>query len=547
MTPAEACDTLFKLGAAHHHAGRLDQAELVYTTILKVRPDHADSLHLLGVACYQAGRNDEAVELITRALRIDPNRAEYCSNLGNALQKAGRLEEAQTCYRAAIELAPGGAVALSNLGANVRDLGRPEEAEAHCRAALAIRPDYADAHNNLGTALADLGRFSEAVESYQATLRLDPARAEARNNLGNVLAHLGRLDEATEAFETVLETYPNLVEVHHNLAMTLLRAGRFEAGWREYEWRWKTRQLASSVRDFAQSRWDGSPLDGRVLLVHAEQGFGDTLQFCRYAARVEGSVILEVPATLVGLMRGLDGVGAVVAKGDALPPFDVHCPLLSLPALIETAPDPAQNAAPYLHADPVRTALWTQRLAHLAGLKVGLVWAGGARPDQPTLGAVNRRRSMTLRALAPLGEIAGLSLISLQKDEPSDQMADLPPGMGVHDFTAELHDFSDTAALVQALDLVISVDTAVAHLAGALGKPVWLMNRFDSCWRWLTERRDSPWYPTLTQFRQPAPGDWDSVVADIARELAALAGEGAVPPTHAELSSRLISGRSSPP
>jgi hypothetical protein len=284
-----------------------------------------------------------------------------------------------------------------------------------------------------------------------------------------------------------------------------------------------------------------------VLLVHAEQGFGDTLQFCRYAARVAGPVILEAPATLVGLMRGLDGVGAVVAKGDALPPFDVHCPLLSLPALLETAPDPAQNAAPYLHADPVRAALWAQRLAHLAGLKVGLVWAGGARPDQPTLGAVNRRRSMTLKALAPLGEIAGLSLISLQKDEPSDQMADLPPGMGVHDFTAELHDFSDTAALIEALDLVISVDTAVAHLAGGLGKPVWLMNRFDSCWRWLTERRDSPWYPTLTQFRQPAPGDWDSVVADIARDLAALAGEGAVPPTHAALIARLIAGRSSPP
>jgi hypothetical protein len=221
--------------------------------------------------------------------------------------------------------------------------------------------------------------------------------------------------------------------------------------------------------------------------------------------------------------------------------------LLSLPGLIEAAPDPFRNAAPYLHADPVRAALWTARLAHLNGLKVGLVWAGGARPDQPTLGAVNRRRSMTLDVLAPLGEIAGLSLISLQKGEPAGQIAHLPPGMVVHDFTAELHDFSDTAALVEALDLVISVDTAVAHLTGALGQPVWLMNRFDSCWRWLTERRDSPWYPTLTQFRQPSPGDWDSVVADIARDLAALAGEGAIPPTHAELISRLTSGRSSPP
>lgn len=519
MTPAEACDTLFKLGAAHHQAGRLAEAELVYTTILKVRPDHADSLHLLGVAAYQSDRHEVAIDLITRAMRLDPNRADYATNLGNALQRAGRLEDAQTCYRAAVELAPGGAVALSNLGANLRDMGRLEEAEAHCRAALVIRPDYPDAHNNLGTALADLGRFAEAADSYQETLRLDPTRTEARNNLGNVLAHLGRLDEARAAFETVLEAYPNLVEVHHNLAMTLLRAGEYEAGWREYEWRWKTRQLASSVRGFAQPQWDGSPLNGRVLLVHAEQGFGDTLQFCRYAARVDGRVILEVPPALVGLMEGLGEV-EVVAKGEALPDFDVHCPMMSLPVLIETAPDPVANAAPYLHADAERVAAWRTRLADVAGLRVGLVWAGGARPDQPTLGAVNRRRSMNLAALAPLAAIPGVSLVSLQKGAPADEVAQAPAGMVVHDFTAELHDFSDTAALIEALDLVISVDTAVAHLAGGLGKPVWLMNRFDSCWRWLTERRDSPWYPSLVQFRQPAPGDWDSVVADIARDLA---------------------------
>jgi hypothetical protein len=307
--------------------------------------------------------------------------------------------------------------------------------------------------------------------------------------------------------------------------MTLLRAGRYEEGWREYEWRWKTHQLASSVRDFSQPRWEGGALDGRVLLVHAEQGFGDTLQFCRYAKRVEGRVVLEVPSALVGLMQSMGGGVQVVAKGDVLPAFDVHCPMMSLPVLIETAPDPVSNAAPYLHAAPERAADWQARLAELPGLRVGLVWAGGARPDQPTLGAVNRRRSMTLAALAPLSAIAGVRLVSLQKGGPAEEVSQAPSGMQIHDFTAELHDFSDTAALIEALDLVISVDTAVAHLAGGLGKPVWLMNRFDSCWRWLTERRDSPWYPTLVQYRQPAPGDWDSVVADVACDLAALASE----------------------
>ncbi|MHB8285849.1 MAG: tetratricopeptide repeat protein [Caulobacteraceae bacterium] len=523
MTPAEACDQMLQLGAIHHKAGRLDQAKLVYGAVLKVRPDHADSLHLLGVVAYQQGRYDEAIELIAKAMRINPTRSDYTSNLGNALQKSGRLKDAETCYRAAVEMAPGGAVALNNLGATQRDLGRPDEAEISCRAALKIRPDYADALNNLGTALADLGRFEEAATHYQATLRLEPNRLESLNNLANVLSHLGRLDEAEAQYQKALALNPDMIEAHHNLAMTLLRAGRFQEGWREYEWRWKTRQLASNARDFTQPRWDGAPLDGRVLLIHAEQGFGDTLQFCRYASRVNGKVILEAPPALVSLMRSVVGVDTVVAKGDALPPFDVHCPMMSLPVLIETAPDPVANAAPYLHADPVRTAAWAERLADLPGLKVGVVWAGGYRPEQPTLGAVNKRRSMTLAALAPLAAIPGVSLISLQKGGPAEQVADLPDGMVVHDFTDELNDFSDTAALVQALDLVISVDTAVAHLAGGLGKPVWLMNRFDSCWRWLTDRRDSPWYPTLTLFGQPAPGDWNAVVADIASVLEALA------------------------
>jgi tetratricopeptide (TPR) repeat protein len=530
MTLDESCEALIRLGLIHHREHRLDQARAVYSAILGVRPDHADSLHLMGVIAYQEGRAEEAIDLITRALRLNHRRPDYASNLGNALQRAARLSEAEDCYRTAIALDPDNATAHNNLGAVLHEQGRATEALAHCRKALALRPDYADAHNNLAIAEADCGQFEAAAASARAALALDPGRTETRNNLAIVLSHLGRFDEALAEFETALAAMPDNAEVHHNLGMTLLKMGRFEAGWREYEWRWRTRQFGANRRDFAQPRWDGAPLGGRTLLVHAEQGFGDTLQFCRYAARIAGRVVLEVPEALVGLLAGQLGGCAVVRRGDPLPDFDIHCPMLGLPALVEPAPDPAANAEPYLKADPGKAAAWRDRLKGLPGLRVGLVWAGGKRADQPVMGLVDGRRSMALSTLAPLAGVAGVSWISLQKGPPAAEARRPPPGLDLHDFTAELGDFAETAALVEALDLVISVDTAVAHLAGALGKPVWLLNRFDSCWRWPTARSDSPWYPTLTQFRQPRPGDWPSVVGEVAEALARAAAEpGAAP------------------
>jgi tetratricopeptide (TPR) repeat protein len=519
----EAWEALFRLGAAHHREGRLVEAGRIYAAVLKVRPDHADSLHLLGLIAYQGGRFQEAVRLIAKALRLNSTRSDYASNLGNALQRSGKLEDAQTCYRASIQLNPRGATAHNNLGAALRETGRPAESVESCRVALALRPDYVDAHNNLGTALADLGRFEEAAESYYAALKLDPNRVEARNNLGNVLSHLGRMDAAVEQYRLALESHVDTAEVRHNLGMALLRAGRFEEGWREYEARWSTRQLAKARREFAQPQWDGAPLGERVLLVHAEQGFGDTLQFCRYLPRIAGRVVFEVQPALVGLLQQLPGV-EVIAHGAPLPEFDLHCPMMSLPRLIEPTPDRSAAARPYLSADPQRAAAWAGRLAMLRRRKVGLVWAGGARPDQPTLEAVNQRRSMSLARLAPLAEVAGVSFASLQKGPPSSQAAQPPAGMVLHDFTAELHDFADTAALVQGLDLVISVDTAMAHLAGAMGKPVWLLNRFDSCWRWLGRGAPNPWYASLVDYRQDRPGDWDGVVAAVRADLAAWAG-----------------------
>jgi len=271
--------------------------------------------------------------------------------------------------------------------------------------------------------------------------------------------------------------------------------------------------MSTGARDFPAALWRGEAIGDRTILLHAEQGLGDTLQFCRYAPLMGGAdVILEVQAPLVRLLSHLPGVTQIVARGDRLPAFDLQCPLMSLPLAFGTTLDTIPAATPYLSADPRLAATWRERLVGVQGFRIGLVWAGEQGVNYPAKAVVDRRRSIALKALAPLGEVSGVSFVSLQKGAPAAQAADPPHGMTLHDFTADLHDFADTAALVVNLDLVISVDTAVAHLAGALGKPVWLLNRFDTDWRWLLNRDDSPWYPTLRQFRQPSPGDWNSAV-----------------------------------
>ena len=305
--------------------------------------------------------------------------------------------------------------------------------------------------------------------------------------------------------------------------MALLLAGRFEEGWKEYEWRLKEQHMS---RNFSAPLWSGEATGDRVILLHAEQGLGDTLQFCRYVPLIASGArtVLEVQAPLVRLLSRLRGIIEIVARGERLPSFDVHCPLMSLPRALGTTLDTIPAATPYLAADPGRAADLAQAARRPPWpARVGLVWAGGQRLDWPQLAATDRRRSIALDSMAPLAQASGVSFISLQKGEPAAQAANPPCGMALHDFTADLYDFADTAALIDGLDLVISVDTAVAHLAGALGKPVWLLNRFDTDWRWLLDRYDSPWYPLLRQFRQPSPGDWNSVIRSAGDALQRLA------------------------
>jgi tetratricopeptide (TPR) repeat protein len=533
------------LGIALKNQGRPDEAIICYRRALDLKPDYNEARDNLndalrqrpadrtpddarthfnrGSALRAQGRTDEAIASYRRALQLRPDIPEAHNNLGNALQEQGRLDEAAACYRRAIDLRPRFAEADNNLGTVLQKQGQLEEAEARYRRAIDIKRNYPEAHNNLATVLREQGRLEEAVVHCRTAIGFDPDFGEAHNTLGTTLQELARLDEAVACFRRTVDLRPDYPEAHRNLAMGLLAQGDLAAGWVENEWRWQTPQLIKVRRDFAQPQWIGQPADGQTLLIHAEQGFGDSLQFCRYAplAAARGlRVIVEVPTPLVRLFDSLPGVDRVIGSGEALPHFDLHCPMLSLPLAFGTTLATIPSALSYLQAPATRVAAWRTRLAAMQrrGRRIGLVWAGSPHTNLPVAAAVDRRRSIAPDRLAPLLDLPGLQFFSLQKDHAA------APGH-LTDFMNEMADFADTAALVANLDLVISVDTAVAHLAASLGKPVWLLDRFDPCWRWLTGRTDSPWYPTLRLFRQPKPGDWDAVIEDVRAALLRFASD----------------------
>jgi tetratricopeptide (TPR) repeat protein len=506
-------EALNNLGKALGDQGRLEEAVACYRRALDLAPNSPAACLSLGKALRDHGGLNEAVACYRRALALKPDFADAHSHLGVALAAEGRPDEAVACFRTALQLSPASPEAHNNLGAALKDMGRPDEAVACHRRALDLKPDYPEAYYNLGIALADQGRLDEAVACYRRALDLKPNYPEAHHNIGVAFNQQARPDAAVACFRSALDLKPDFPEAHNNLGMALLGLGDLAAGFEEHEWRWKTRNMMKDFRTFAQPQWRGEAADGRTLLIHAEQGFGDTLQFCRYAplAAARGlRVILEVPKPLVRLLRGLPGVDLVLGHGEERPPFDFHCPMLSMPLALRTTLATIPSAESYLHADPAQVAVWRERLDTMGGHgpRIGLVWAGTA------VATADRRRSMAPDRLAPLFDLPGLQFFSLQKDGPA-----APAHVPLIDFMAEMRDFADTAALIANLDLVISVDTAVVHLAAALGKPVWVLDRFDPCWRWLLGRRDSPWYPTLRLYRQPKPGDWNSVLAEVVRDL----------------------------
>jgi Flp pilus assembly protein TadD len=455
------------------------------------------------------------------ALQISSSAVQQVLTAGLQHHQAGHLEEAERLFRQALVMNPRHSDSLHMLGVIAYQTGRRDLALDLISKAIAINPKEASLHSNLGNLLLQQGRLDEAVASYRLALDFRPNFPEALSNLGNALRAQKRLDEAINSYRRALDLRPNDPTAHYNLSMALLARGDMAAGWEEHEWRWKTPELIRAHRDFAQPQWRGEAAQGRTLLIHAEQGFGDTLQFCRYAplAAARGMrIILEVPKPLSRLLRTLPAVDRVVVQGEPLPQFDLHCPMLSMPLALGTTAIPSD--VPYLHADATQVAAWRTRLVALESRRprIGLAWAGNPRKHLLSTAAIGRRRSIAPDRLGPLLELPDFRFFSLQKDGPV-----APEHFPLIDFMGEMDDFADTAALIANLDLVISVDTSVVHLAAALGKPVWLLDRFDSCWRWLVGRSDSPWYPGLRLYRQAQPGDWGSVLTEVVRDLRGLA------------------------
>ena len=544
----------FQEGLVHHRADRFAEAQTAYGEVLAADPGHAEAWRMMSLLAEKFDRPDLAREWTGKARALEPSEIHHLFGEGVALQEIGRLAEAEARYRQVIALAPQALEANNNLGLILTRLDRDSEALAFFRRAIALSPGSPVFHNNLGIALTNLDRHAEAEACFRAAIAVDQHHVGALHNLGKSLHAQGRLEEAGQAlqealrrrqddprilndmgvllhelgrvadaemvYRTGLALAPDDVDLHHNLGLVLLKTGQYREGWAEFHWRWKA-DAPPHARAFTQPQWDGSPLPGGRLLINAEQGLGDILQFCRLAplaaARLgpDARLTLEVYRPLVSLLRDQWPEVEIIAQGDPLPAFDAYLPLLSLAGVLEQDHQTI-DGAPYLRPDPARVAAWADRLAPLKGLKVGLVWSGGKLIGAAT----DRKRSITLAALAPLAAVSGVSFVSLQKDAPAAQAKTPPADMTLLDLRDDLIDFAETAAVVANLDLVISVDTAVVHLAGALGKPVWLLNRFDNCWRWELEREDTPWYAGLRQFRQPTAGDWDSVIAAVAAALA---------------------------
>lgn len=513
-------------GVVLTNLGRFEEALQLFETALAYGLDYPDVHYNLGNALKHLGKVQEAARQYEVALVKQPTHVLALNNLGNIKQTEGAHDQAIALYRRALDADPTYARAHYNLGISYVSLGLLDEGEKHYRQALLLEPDYPEVFNNLGIVCRLRGQFSESKAWYEKALALRPHYDEALNNLGNALHDCGESDEAIVRYRQAI-LMNNLPDYHHNLSLALLATGQLEEGWREYEQRWHGGQLSHVRRNYAQTVWRGEAGQGRTLFVYAEQGFGDTIQFCRYASIIAAQgwrVVLEVQRPLLRLMQSLEGVAQVIAAGDTIPPFDMHCPTLSLPigCKTNTVADIPANI-PYLHVSPEDSARWHDRLTAgdadgVKSLRVGLVWGGNPRMHSPEMTAVNNRRSMQVELLRPLMNMPGIRYYSLQKG------GEAPVDFNITDYMNDCHDFADTAALIMNLDLVISVDTAVAHLAGALGKQVWMLNRFDSCWRWLQNRDDSPWYPrNLRQFRQIKPGDWEDVLKRVKEALSALA------------------------
>jgi len=551
QTPPESTPAplarLFDRANAEQAAGEARKAELTCREIIALDDAHIGAWHLLGILALRAGDAVSALSSLERAVALAPGRADCRSSLGFVLAALGRRVDAEAAFRKAIELDPNYFEALFQLGNLHMQKQRFAEAEIFYRRALALISDHSPTHNNLGLALGEQRRLDEAAGHFRRATEIQPGYAEAHANLGHTLRlaghpqeaeaacrralavapgmfvaqynrglalqDLGRLDEALACFRSAAPTDPNYPMALASEAMLHLLRGNFAEGWPKYEARWRVGDLPP--RNFSEPQWRGQPLAGKTILLYSEQGIGDAIQFLRYVPLVVARgarVVLEIHGQLMPLAARIPGIN-LIARGEPLPAFELQCPLLSLPLAFGTTLDTIPADIPYLSPPPERTEYWAARIGAVPGLKVGIVWAGRSTHRN------DHNRSLPLDRLRPLFDVAGVRFFSLQVGERARDLAAIEaPAVG--DLSAEVVDFGENAAAVASLDLVICVDTAIAHLAGALGKPVWVLLMFLPDWRWLLGSSDSPWYPSMRLFRQPQPGDWASVLASVRQALA---------------------------
>jgi tetratricopeptide (TPR) repeat protein len=516
-------------GNALMELGRLADAVQSYDTALAIEPGNRETLHNRAVVLALSGRSVEALRDYDALLARQGVTAPDLIGRGAVLVVLGRHADALEPLQNAVAQLPGEAEAHIQLGVALLRLDRNAEAAEHFERALEIRPDHPGVLTNLGVALAALGRTEEALDRFRRALSVDGGAPDTHINVGVVQKALGRYDQAELHFDLALALQSGNPTAEFESALLRLASGNFKQGWPLYEARFRVPALGVPARHLEVPRWDGvQPLAGKTLLVHAEQGLGDTLQFCRYlpslAAR-GATVVFEVMPNLTALMNSLRGGIRVMAQGGPVPPIDYHCPLLSLPLAFDTALETIPAEVPYLSAHPERIARWAGRLAGLAGLKIGIAWQGNPSVERLVWA---RGRSIPLAALGPLAELPGVNLVSLQKGAGAEQLLQVPFRHRVLDLGPEFDGgpdaFLDAAAVMSSLDLVVSSDTSIAHLAGSLGRPVWTMLHASPDWRWLLGRADSPWYPTMRLFRQSG-GGWGDLVAAVAAELASLAAE----------------------
>lgn len=492
-----------QLAEKHFRAGRFADAERMCEQILARQADNPAALNLLAISVRQQGRICDAIEIASRAANAHPKIAEFHGNLGEFLRVAGELDRSVASFQRAIDLKPAEATFHNSLAMAYTDQRRHELAAAEFGRAIQLKPDYASAHNNLGGMLRELGRLDEAAAEIETAIRLQPRVANAYYNLAIVQTDQMRFSEATESYCRAIAVQPDYADAHWSLGTLCLLRGQMERGWREFQWR------PSRAAQFSSPIWKGEGIAGRTILFYAEQGLGDTIQFVRYLPMLRergANVWLACQPELYGI---LGDFAQLLRHGQAIPRHDFQCPLLDLAMVVPDAP--AQP--PYLKADSASSQKWWQRLGARKGKpRVGLVWAG--RPEHRE----DARRSVRLENLTPILNVPDIEFFSLQKGPAAGQAAGFP----ITDLSSELQDFSDTAAIIEQLDLIVTVDTAVAHLAGAMGKAAWVLLAQVPDWRWMLEREDSPWYPTLRMFRQSRRGDWSEPIARVAMEIAKL-------------------------